>query len=95
MMVCLSHPSLTAPSMQNYACATVAAAQGQVLFWESKGASDAMIASLGELVWIWVSAKSPKGKMTILTAFYDTVALFNTSVLPVSNGITVDVTGRY
>lgn len=44
MMACLSHPSLTDPSMQNYACATVAAAQGQVLFWESKGARDAMIA---------------------------------------------------
>ncbi len=81
MMACLSHPSLTAPSMQNYACAAVAAAQGQVLFWESKGARDAMIALLCELVWIWMSAKSLRGKMTMLTSFSEIVALFNKSAL--------------
>lgn len=81
-----SHPSLTAPSMQNCACATGAAARGQLLFWESRGARDAMIAQLCELVWIWVSAKSLRGKMTILTAFSDIVALFNTSLLSVLSG---------
>lgn len=33
--------------------------------------------------------------MTILTAFYDTVALFKTSLLPVCSGKTVDITGNY
>lgn len=42
-----------------------------------------------------MSAKSLKGKMTILTAFYDTVALFKTSLLPVCSGKTVDITGNY
>lgn len=91
MMACLSHPSLTAPFMQNYACASVAAAQGQVLFWESKEQETPWLLSLASGP-IWVSAKSPKRKVTILTAFLDIVGLFNTSLFPVCSGKIVDFT---